>query len=279
MSRRLLIIGGSAALGQELVRQLATNPKDFVVFVSSRNAPDPLDLRNKDHIFSYIERTRPDMIISLAATFANEFDEAYSINVNASRLILTAIKELGLSTRVVLVGSAAEYGIITPDENPVSEQRVLRPVSIYGMSKAWQTELACMYARQGSDVVIARVFNLLGSGLSERLFVGRLHKQISELLCGNRERIEVGPLSAIRDYISLEHAVNQLMAIAERGSAGEVYHIASGMPVTMRELLARELARYGLRDSIVVEAAALSNRYGYDAPSIYADIGKTTALL
>ena len=128
MSRRLLIIGGSAALGQELVRQLATNPKDFVVFVSSRNNPDPLDLCNKDHIFSYIERTRPDMIISLAATFANEFDEAYSINVNASRLILTAIKELGLSTRVVLVGSAAEYGIITPDENPVSEQHVLRPV-------------------------------------------------------------------------------------------------------------------------------------------------------
>jgi GDP-4-dehydro-6-deoxy-D-mannose reductase len=77
----------------------------------------------------------------------------------------------------------------------------------------------------------------------------------------------------------LDHAVNQLMAIAEHGSAGEVYHIASGTPVTMRELLARELARYGLRDSIVDEAAALSNRYGYDAPSIYADIGKTTALL
>lgn len=215
----------------------------------------------------------------LGATFSSDFDEAYAINVNATRHMLKAVEDLGLSARVVLIGSAAEYGLVSAEENPIGEDRVLRPVSIYGMTKAWQTELACVYTNRGVNVVVARVFNLIGPRLSERLFIGRLHKQIDELHRGERERIEVGSLSAVRDYISTDDAVTQLLAIADYGEAGEVYHVASGQPVTMRELLVRELAAHGLHESIVVARADLSNRRGYDVPSIYADISKTTALL
>jgi GDP-4-dehydro-6-deoxy-D-mannose reductase len=77
----------------------------------------------------------------------------------------------------------------------------------------------------------------------------------------------------------LDDAVIQLLAIADFGEAGEVYHIASGQPVTMRELLKRELASHEIHGSIVTEGVGFSNRRGYDVPSIYADIRKTTALL
>lgn len=280
MSRTVLITGATGALGHALMTRLVANPSDFVVFAPSRSDDcDTLDLRQHDQIVRTIECTKPELIIHLAATFSSDFDEAYAINVNATRHMLKAVEDLGLCTRVVLIGSAAEYGIVSAEENPIGEDRVLRPVSIYGMTKAWQTELAYAYTNRGVNVVVARVFNLIGPGLSERLFIGRLHKQIDELHRGEREKIEVGSLSAVRDYISTDDAVTQLLAIADYGEAGEVYHVASGQPVTMRELLVRELSAHGLHESIVVEGAGLSNRRGYDVPSIYADISKTTALL
>lgn len=280
MSRRALITGATGALGQALMKRLVANPSDLVVFAPGRSDDcDTLDLRRHDQIVRTIECTRPDLIMHLAATFSSDFDEAYAINVNATQHMLKAVEDLGLSTRVVLIGSAAEYGLVSAEENPIGEDRVLRPVSIYGMTKAWQTELAYVYASRGVDVVVARLFNLIGPGLSERLFIGRLHKQIEELRRGERERIEVGSLSAVRDYISTDDAITQLLAIADYGEVGEVYHIASGEPVMMRELLARELAAHGLHESTVVEGTDLSNRRGYDVPAIYAEISKTAALL
>lgn len=280
MSRSVLITGATGALGRALTAHLGANPNDFVVYAPSRGDNcDPLDLRNQDQIVRTMERTRPDLILHLAATFSNHFDEAYTVNVNATRHMLNAAEGLGLSPRLLLIGSAAEYGAVSVDENPIGEDRVLRPVSIYGMTKAWQTELARVHASRGADVVVARVFNLVGPGLSENLFIGRLYKQMDEIRRGERARIEVGPLSAVRDYISLDEAVTQLLAIADHGEAGEIYHVASGQPVTMRELLARELAARGLHESIVIEGSALSNRRGYDVPAIYANISRTVVLL
>lgn len=280
MTRRVLVTGATGALGQALARRLRTSPADFKVFAPARSQhEDSLDLHDCNQIARAIESTRPDLIMHLAATFSNEFDEAYAVNVAATRHMLNAVEASGRPVRIVLVGSAAEYGPVAPSENPIREDHVLRPVSIYGITKAWQTELAYFYASRGANVVVARIFNLFGPSLSERLFVGRLHKQIDELRRGERTRIEVGPLSAIRDYLAIDDAVTQLLAVADFGEAGKVYHVASGQPVAMRELLVRELAAHGLHESIVVEGADLTNRRGYDVPSIYADIGRTAVLL
>lgn len=280
MSRRILITGATGALGRALTTRLCAMASDIILFTPGRgNADNPLNLLDCDQIRCAVERTRPDMILHLAATFSDDFDEAYAVNVAATRHLLAAVESSGRPVRMVLIGSAAEYGAVTPGENPVSEDHVLRPVSVYGITKAWQTELAYLHASRGTDVIVARIFNLVGPHLSERLFIGRLHKQIEEIRRGERTQIEVGPLSAIRDYLSIEDAVSQILTIAEFGEAGKVYHVASGRPVTMRELLVGELAAHGLDESIVIEGAVLTNRRGYDVPVIYADITRTTALL
>jgi nucleoside-diphosphate-sugar epimerase len=280
MSRRVLITGATGALGRVLTSRLSEKASGFIVFTPGRrNADDALDLLDRDQIRRAIERARPDLILHLAATFSTDFDEAYAVNVAAARHLLEEVEACGRRVRVVLVGSAAEYGAVTPEDNPITEDHVLRPVSVYGITKAWQTELAYLHASRASDVVVARIFNLVGPHISERLFIGRLHKQINEIRHGNRMQIEVGPLSAIRDYLSIDDAVSRLLTVAEFGEAGRVYHVASGRPITMRELLVRELAAHGLDESIVVEGAALSNRSGHDVPAIYADITRTTALL
>ena len=280
MSKRVLIAGATGALGRVLTSRLRAKPGDVVVFAPRRgNTGDSLDLRDRDRIAQTVKRTSPDLILNLAATFSNDFDDACAINVAASRYLLEAVEASGRRVRTVLIGSAAEYGAVIPEENPIGEDRVLRPVSVYGLTKAWQSELACLYANRGVDVVVARVFNLIGPHLSDRLFVGRLHRQIAELRRGERTRIEVGPLAAIRDYLSIDDAVSQVLAIADFGEAGKVYHVASGRPVAMRTLFVRELAAHGLDESLAVEGAAFTERSGYDVPAIYADMSRTNALL
>lgn len=278
----VLLTGGTGALGTTLSRHL--NARGYRVVCSTRQAPITndmvqMDLTNAEQVQAVIQSIRPAIIVHLAASFGQEYDEAFATNVEGARHLLTALHSINLPARVVLAGSAAEYGIVSPEENPINEKQLLRPASIYGLTKSWQTSWGLLCAHQGQDVVIARIFNLWGPGLSSRLFAGRVDIQIKNVLSGNQQRIEVGPLSAIRDYISLEEAARQMMAITERGISGHIYHVASGKPIVMRDLLAMRLAEDGLGMEIVDEHINLSTRVGYDVPVIYADITRTTSLL
>lgn len=280
--KAVLVTGATGALGQAVIAHLKKEGNCRVI-AASRHCDEgngfQLDVRNREQFADVINRTKPDLVLHLAATFTNDFDEAYAVNVEATRHLLDVIQESGLRTRVLLVGSAAEYGVVQPEENPIQENHILNPVSIYGLTKAWQTQLANLYASRGVDVVVARVFNLDGPGLSERLFIGRLRKQIEEVLAGKKSMIALGPLSAIRDYVSTDVAADQIFVIAAHGEPGRVYHVASGIPVTMRDLLDRYLATYKLDTSIVQEANELSNRTGYDVPAIYANVTSTEQLM
>lgn len=280
--KTVLVTGATGALGRAVIERLLIDVH-WRVIATSRHRHDEsgfqLDVRNREQILAAIKITEPDLILHLAATFVDNFDDAFVINVEAARHLLEAVQQSGLGTRVLLIGSAAEYGVVRPEDNPILEDRVLNPVSIYGLTKAWQTQLAGLYANRGVDVVVARIFNLDGPRLSERLFIGRVQKQIDEVLAGRKSVIELGPLTATRDYVSIDEASDQILAIAARGQPGRVYHVASGKPIKMRDLLIDYLAIHNLDFSIVQEAADLTNRIGYDVPIIYADVTNTMQLM
>lgn len=280
--RTVLVTGATGALGRAVIARLRKN-RNYRVVATSRRGDDvnylQLGVSSPDQLAALITRIRPDLILHLAATFTHDFGDAYAVNVEATRQFFEVIQHSGLGARILLVGSAAEYGVVRPDENPIRENRVLNPVSVYGLTKAWQTQLAGLYASRGVDVVVARVFNLEGPGMSERLFIGRLQKQICDVLAGRKSVIGLGSLSAIRDYVSTDEGAEQIIAIAEYGELGRVYHVASGNPVMMRDILIRYLAIHKLDASIVHEAADLTNRIGYDVPAIYADVTNTMQLM
>lgn len=280
--KTVLVTGAAGSLGKALVAILRQDVNTRVVATSHRfdDASDlQLDVCDREQLDAAINQTNPDLVLHLAATFTHDFDDAYAVNVRAAQQLLEAVLQSGRGARVLLIGSAAEYGVVQPDENPIHENRVLNPVSIYGLTKAWQTQLAGVYAGRGVDVVVARIFNLDGPGLSERLFIGRLQKQIDAVLAGRQSAIELGPLCASRDYVSIDEAAKQVLAIAAHAVTGRVYHVASGVPIRMRDLLAKYLAIHNLDASIVRENVDLTNRVGYDVPAIYADVTSTMALM
>ncbi|CAN7663944.1 MULTISPECIES: NAD-dependent epimerase/dehydratase family protein [unclassified Variovorax] len=277
--KTVLVTGSTGALARTVIARLRQN-KAFEVIATSRRADEfPLDVRDAERLQTLVQQTQPSLILHLAATFSSEYDEAYAINVEATRQLLDTVQRTDATTRVLLVGSAAEYGAVRPEENPIREDHALNPQSVYGLTKSWQTQLAQFYALRGVDVLVARVFNLEGQGLSNRLFVGRVQMQIDEVRSGTRQAFEFGPLTATRDYISTDEAAKQMLAIAAMGETGQIYHVGSGKPITMRALLERQLAFHGLTQVPVLESPALTNRAGYDVPVIYADMTKTLQLL
>jgi nucleoside-diphosphate-sugar epimerase len=279
-----LVTGATGGFGCILAAWLQGQPGESVV-LTSRGAHQgddilPCDLTDREALRALVHRVRPRLVYHLAGSLANEYETDYAVNALSGRHILDALLEEKLDSRVVFIGSAAEYGVISPEENPVSEDRALHPVSVYGLTKAFQTQIAGVYAYQhGSNVVVARMFNVLARGLSERLFVGRVERLIARYCRGEIQAIEVGNLDNHRDYVAAEEAIVQIELIAAHGERGRAYHVASGQPTAVRDVLHRLLDAAGVPVSAVKEGAnATGGRGRYDAPVIYANMGRTRAL-
>lgn len=278
-----LVTGATGGFGPIFIKWLLANNSGPIWRTGRRQLAEegyyPCDLTDANATKACIAKLRPRMIFHLAGDFTNTYDLDYSINSLGARHIIEALIAEHIDARVILIGSAAEYGVVLPEENPIKENRVLRPVSVYGLTKAFQTQLGVYFAHNfGVEVVIARMFNLLAPGLSERLFVGSVEKQIAAYLRGDAGDIVVGNLDSQRDYVSVDQAIEQLNMIATRGKSGEVYHVASGKPVLMRQLLRKLMADAGLELSNVKENVGVVRRPGYDVPIIFADTTKTSNL-
>lgn len=156
--------------------------------------------------------------------------------------LMQAVRRLGgKRPRVILPGSAAEYGRVPLGSLPVRESSPTYPINAYGAAKRAQTAAAQSMARAGLDVVVARIFNVLGPGLGASLALASFVRQTVEIERGRRRPVlETGNLAPKRDFVDVSDTVDALLLIAGKGRRGEVYNVASGRSVTMRSLV-REL--------------------------------------
>jgi GDP-4-dehydro-6-deoxy-D-mannose reductase len=278
-----LVTGANGGLGRILCAALRERFGEEVA-ATSRNctagdAHFSCDLTDAKRVADIVRRVRPRVVYHLAGSFSNDYAHDFPVNVHSAHILIGAIRNLGLATRIVILGSAAEYGVVAPEDNPIREDHALRPVSIYGVTKACQTHVAqCAAATDGADVVVARLFNLFAPGLSDRLFLGRAERLIDRYKRNEIEILEMGNLASVRDYVDADQAIAQLRLIARHGQKGEIYHVASGRPVVMRDVLARMLTAAGVAKAPVVEQPSTAIRRGYDVPVIYADMRRTLAL-
>jgi len=279
----VLLTGAKGGFGRILAQWLQQQANETVWLTDIADDSDEFyiqcDMGNAAAIRALIKRVRPRRIFHLAGSFSNVYDVDYQVNALSARHLCETLIAEHSDARLILIGSAAEYGFILPHENPVREDHLLQPVSVYGLTKAIQTHFATYYAQlHAVNVVVARLFNLYAPGLSGRLFIGRVERLIARFERKEIDVIELGNLESQRDYVKIGDAISQLLLIADKGKTGDVYHVASGEPVRMRDLLAEMLASANLDMSVVREEKSINRGIGYDIPIIYADMGKTTGL-
>ncbi len=270
----LLITGAKGFAGSHLVKHLKRHSKHSFIL----NSREDCDLSNYSKVEQLLDRSKPDQVYHLAGSLTNDYDIDYQNNVLSTKNLLQAIQKIGVKCRVLLVGSAAEYGYIEEKDNPVSEKHPLNPVSLYGLSKVYQSHLMQFYCHVHQlDIVMARPFNLMGQEISRKLFVGRVYEQIETYQKGEIDKIVLGNLGHKRDYIHVEEAVQSFELIMNRGDTGEIYNVGRGKSIKIMDLLEKMLKEHDLKLDII-EKTKLPLRDKIDIVDIYADITKLEKL-
>ncbi len=207
------------------------------------------DLRDPAAIQGVLAEVRPDYIFHLAAqSFVPASwrapSETLMTNILGQTNIFEAVRVLELDPVIQIAGSSEEYGLVLPDEVPIKETNPLRPLSPYAVSKVAQDLLAYQYFRSyGLKTVRTRGFNHTGPRRGEVFVTSNFAKQIASIEAGLREPvIRVGNLDAQRDFTDVRDMVRAYWLAVSEATPGEVYNLASGRAVTIRELLDQLLA-------------------------------------
>ena len=192
--------------------------------------------------------------------------------------LLEAVRQECPLVRVLLVGSAAEYGFVGKEGFPVTESTPCRPLGPYGMSKYAATLAGINWFRQfGMKVVIARPSNIIGAGLSPNLFAGALLARAKEALATQGDPVvKVGNLESQRDFIAVEDVVEAYMLMLEGDYWGEVFNICSGRPLKISTLAEMLLAHSSRPIRLEVDLALVR---GDEVNVVYGDGEKARRLL
>lgn len=256
---RVLVTGISGFLGPWVAASAREEwPAAEIVGLDLREATGVLaaDLRDASAADAALAEAAPDVVIHLAGLLAGTLDELYEANVLGTRNLLEAVGRHAPGARVVVAGSAAEYGAVPPEALPVDEYRAPSPLSPYGLTKAWQSACALYQANRGGDVMVGRIFGMVGPGMPETLFVGSVCAQLARIAAsGKAGEIAVGDLTARRDLIDVEDVACGLVALAARGRSGGAYNVCSGASIPMSDLLDLLVAASGADARIVRDPA------------------------
>ncbi len=243
---RVLVTGYQGFLGRHLTALLLRRG-DEVIGLGRRPGHVPgvaslvVDLRDAAATREALAGHEADLVIHLAAARTGDLAALYQANVAATEALLEACRRWQRPPRVLLVGSAAQYGALEPGELPVREEQPFRPLGPYGLTKSWAEMLGFQVQRlHGLPVVAARVFNVTGPGEPETTFVGAVVAQLAAA-----GRVRVGRLEAERDFVDARDAAAALLALAERGRPGRAYNVCSGQSISMRAVLDMLCRLYG----------------------------------
>ena len=220
---------------------------------------------------------QPDAIYHLAA-LAHVGDswldpsKVLTVNVVGTGNVLAAARRHVPDATVLTISSAEVYGIVTPDELPLSETSQVRPASPYAASKAAAEQVALQAARGfGQRVLVARPFNHVGPGQAPAFAVPALAKRIVDAQAAGATTLTVGTLTTRRDFTDVRDVVVAYRLLVEKGAAGEVYNVASGVDVSIAEI-AESLLTLAGADLEFVEDPALIRPV--DVPVLRGDAGR-----
>lgn len=246
-----LVTGASGFVGSYLVRLLLERGYEVCGTFHARRPESPefsrvhlerVDVTDREALMRILTYFRPDEVYHLAGiavTAGREPGAYYRVNFWGTFNLLEAAHRAVPRARVLVVASAAAYGVVEVEEQPILEEQAFRPLNHYGVSKAAADLLAYTYVAQGLQVLRARPFNHTGPGQSADFVCSSLAKQVAEVASGRRgPAIEAGNLEAARDFTDVRDVVEAYWLLLQKGQAGEAYNVCSQKAYSVREIAA-----------------------------------------
>jgi nucleoside-diphosphate-sugar epimerase len=259
---KVLIIGGAGMVGAKLAARLA---KDGAVgdkpieslMLADIVAPTPpkasgmaiateaIDIAVPG-VADRLVASRPDLIFHVAAIVSGEaevdFDKGYRINLDGTRLLFEAIRQVGdpYCPRVVFTSSIAVFGAPFPEA--IRDDFFHTPLTSYGTQKAIGELLLSDYTRRGflDGIGIRLPTIVVRPGLPNKAASGFFSNIIREPLAGHEATLPV-PESVRHWHATPRSAVNFLIHAAklEGRDIGSRRNITMpGLSVTVAEQIA-----------------------------------------
>lgn len=235
---RTLVFGGSGTVGANLVRRLLTDGCE--VTVASRRASRAnrlagldrvtkldVDCQNAEAVSMAVSATKPDAIFHLVSSrFGSPGTTAQdhlAINALGTLNVLEAARQHD-APRVVLTGSAAEYGSGTR----FCETQSPQPANLYGATKLCGSLLGETYARSGLSVINLRLFTPYGPWeRAQRLIPSVILSALAN------QPVTIGDDTPERDFVFLEDVCDALIAASTHDTVGTL-NVASGKGISVR---------------------------------------------
>jgi GDP-4-dehydro-6-deoxy-D-mannose reductase len=236
---RAAVTGSSGFVGSHLVPYLRSLGDDVVTI--DRSGTPPVDVTDAAEVREVVRAARPDAVYHLAALshVGRSWDApeaVFRVNALGALNVLRACADAGVG-RVLVAGSADEYGPVGPDDLPLTEEAPIRPVTPYGSSKAAADILALQaFLGDGLGTLRVRAFNHTGPGQSTSMLVPGLAQRIADAERAAGSKVNVGRLDVVRDLSDVRDVVRAYRLLVEHGTPGEAYNVCSGRGVTVRDV-------------------------------------------
>jgi GDP-4-dehydro-6-deoxy-D-mannose reductase len=239
---KAIVTGASGFVGRELRRHLVAEGDQVLPF--GPEEPDLLDVLDRDGVHGALIGSGAEAVYHLAAlshvggSFENSV-ETIRVNVEGTLNVLDACREAGVG-RMVIVGSAEEYGDASGGTEPLTEESPLRPVSPYGVSKVAAEYLGLQaFLSSGLGTIMTRSFNHTGPGQSRNFVVPALATRIAEAEREGRLEIETGRLDPVREFNDVRDIVRAYRLLVLHGRPGSIYNVCSGRAHSIAEVARR----------------------------------------
>ena len=251
---RVLVTGAAGFAGSHLVERLVRSGVSVVAWHRPggrtpghdlRNLPivrwEGIDLLDRCAVTGAITDADPEGIFHLAGLADasgswRNMASTLEANVLGTHYLLDAVRRTGRRTRVLVTSSALVY---QPSMQPHAEDHPLAPASPYGVSKLAQEMLALRATRdERIAVVVVRPFNHIGPRQSPLYASASFAQQIARIEAGSAPPVlRVGNLESVRDLTDVRDTVRAYELLLAGAETGRSYNVASGRPVTAREVL------------------------------------------
>ncbi|MBW9114860.1 GDP-mannose 4,6-dehydratase [Rhizobium cauense] len=272
---RILVTGANGFVGTWLQRELDRRDRDgqcnvSVITIGHGSASDrTTDITDRQQVSDLIRDCGPSAIIHLAAIAApaearRTPERAWDVNFRGTMNLAYATLEHSPESRFIFVGSSEAYGASFNDAagTPVSEDRPLKPMTVYGATKAAAEILVGQLAHEGLKAICFRPFNHTGPGQTDTYVVAAFARQLAEISEGAKPpRMEVGNLSGYRDFLDVRDVVrayadSALMEVLPE-AFGKSYNLSSGRPTQIRSILDTLIDLSGLSVDVEIDPQRL----------------------
>ncbi len=257
--KKVLITGVSGFVGLHLARELIS--RQYEVWGLSRekiiHTEDNIlmvagDLTDKQSLYNALTQVQPDAVFHLAAqsspglSFADP-EKTFLINTIGTLHILDILGGLyseSYKPRLMIAGTAEEYGLVGAQQLPIVESMSINPNNPYSISKAAGYFLAMQYVKSYKmDIIYLSPFSHTGPGQKEGFLIPDVCKQIVAIEKGLSQPIlATGDLSSEKDYTDVRDIVKGYAQLLYEGVGGERYNLCSGNSVKVLDIVAQLVA-------------------------------------